>query len=211
MAKSQIGLIGLGTMGAMLALNIAENGFTISVYNRTASVTDEFHKNAGDLRDKITANQSLEAFVSSLATPRAIILMVPAGDVVDAQIAALRPLLDKEDLIIDAGNANYNDTEQRAAEAEAAGVPFLGIGVSGGAEGARFGPSIMGGGKREGWDRVSDVLAAISAKYEGPKWLLRMMLKPASPCSISFWIARARKAQGAGLRWRRSTLPRPFP
>jgi len=167
MAKSQIGLIGLGTMGAMLALNIAENGFTISVYNRTASVTDEFHKNAGDLRDKITANQSLEAFVSSLATPRAIILMVPAGDVVDAQIAALRPLLDKEDLIIDAGNANYNDTEQRAAEAEAAGVPFLGIGVSGGAEGARFGPSIMGGGKREGWDRVSDVLAAISAKYEG--------------------------------------------
>jgi len=138
---------------------------TISVYNRTGSVTEDFHKKAGPLAKKIVPTQSLEEFVQSLEKPRSIILMVPAGDVVDAQIAALRPLLDDDDLIIDAGNANYNDTERRAAQASAAGVPFLGIGVSGGAEGARFGPSIMGGGKKEGWDRVSDVLTAISAKY----------------------------------------------
>ena len=90
--------------------------------------------------------------------------MVPAGQPVDDQIAALRPLLDDDDLIIDAGNANFRDTNRRAAEA--GDMPFLGIGVSGGEEGARFGPSIMGGGKRDHWDRVAHILTAISAKYE---------------------------------------------
>ncbi len=167
MSQSDIGLIGLGTMGAMLSLNIADNGFDISVFNRTTSRTNEFKAGAGALSDKITACETLEALVASLKTPRAIILMVPAGEIVDHQIAALRPLLDKDDQIIDAGNANFRDTERRAAEARAQGVPFLGIGVSGGEEGARFGPSIMGGGPKEGWDRVSDILTAISAKYEG--------------------------------------------
>lgn len=166
MAHSEIGLIGLGTMGAMLSLNIAENGFPISVFNRTTARASEFKANAGELADKITACDSLDTLVASIKSPRAIILMVPAGDPVDEQIAALRPLLDKDDLIIDAGNANFRDTERRAAEAQENGVPFLGIGVSGGEEGARFGPSIMGGGPKPAWDRVSHILTAISAKYD---------------------------------------------
>ena len=145
MTQSQIGLIGLGTMGAMLSLNIAEKGFRISVFNRTVSKVDEFMGMAGGLAAQVVPTKSLEEFVASIAKPRAVILMVPAGEAVDAQIAALRPLLDADDLIIDAGNANFHDTNRRAAEATALGVPYLGIGVSGGEEGARHGPSIMGG------------------------------------------------------------------
>ncbi len=167
MAQSEIGLIGLGTMGAALSLNIAEKGFGISVFNRTVARVDAFVKEAGALADKITPTRTLEEFVASLAKPRAIVLMVPAGQAVDAQIVALRPLLDPEDLIIDAGNANFHDTNRRADSAAAAGTAFMGIGVSGGEEGARHGPSIMGGGKAEHWDRVSHILEAISAKYDG--------------------------------------------
>ena len=165
MSNARIGLIGLGTMGAALALNIADNGFPIAVWNRTAATTREFHAGAGDLAARITPTQTLQELVAAIAKPRAIILMVPAGQAVDDQIAALRPLLDDDDLIIDAGNANFHDTNRRAVEAGP--LPFLGIGVSGGEEGARFGPSIMGGGKREYWDRVADVLEAISAKHNG--------------------------------------------
>ncbi|MCL4160328.1 UNVERIFIED_CONTAM: hypothetical protein GTU68_061458, partial [Idotea baltica] len=167
MSKSEIGLIGLGTMGAMLSLNIAEKGHAISVFNRTTSRTAEFYSEAGDLAERITPCDTLEDLVASIAEPRAIVLMVPAGGAVDEQIAALRPLLGKDDLIIDAGNANFRDTEARAAQAEADGVPFLGIGVSGGEEGARHGPSIMGGGRKEAWDQVAHILTAIAADYEG--------------------------------------------
>lgn len=167
MSKSEIGLIGLGTMGAALSMNIADNGFDIAVYNRTYSNTETFMENAGELTERFTPTKDLKEFVQAIAKPRAIILMVPAGDIVDAQIEALRPLLDDDDLIIDAGNANFHDTNRRAADAVEAGVPFIGMGVSGGEEGARFGPSIMGGGPRESWDRVEHILKAISAKYEG--------------------------------------------
>ena len=167
MTSSSIGLIGLGTMGAMLALNIAEKGFPIAVWNRTTAVTRDFHAQAGDLAPMITPTESLEALVAAMTPPRAIILMVPAGPAVDEQIAALRPLLGKDDLIIDAGNANFHDTNRRAEAAAAKGELFLGIGVSGGEEGARHGPSIMGGGPKPAWDRVSEVLEAISAKYQG--------------------------------------------
>ena len=166
MTKSNIGLIGLGTMGAMLALNIAEKGFEISVFNRTTATTKTFFENSGALAGKITPCETLKDLIASLQTPRAIILMVPAGEPVDQQIAALRPLLDDDDMIIDAGNANFNDTNRRAVDAVAAGVPFLGIGVSGGEEGARHGPSIMGGGPEASWKRVAHILTAISAKYD---------------------------------------------
>ncbi len=162
---AQIGLIGLGTMGAMLALNIAEKGFRIAVWNRTTAVTHQFKAEAGDLAGRIEATETLEAFVAAIAEPRSIILMVPAGPVVDDQIAALKGLLGPDDLIIDAGNANFHDTNRRSAEAS--GYRFLGMGVSGGEEGARHGPSIMGGGAREDWDRIAPVMEAISAKYQG--------------------------------------------
>ncbi|UWQ18942.1 NADP-dependent phosphogluconate dehydrogenase [Jannaschia sp. M317] len=161
---ARIGLIGLGTMGAALASNIAEKGFDIAVFNRTTQVTRDFAAAAGDLSARITATESLEAFVAAIAKPRAIILMVPAGQPVDDQIDALRPLLDDDDLIVDCGNALFSDTDRRVHDDRG---PFLGVGVSGGEEGARHGPSIMGGGDPAHWDRVEEVLLAISAKHDG--------------------------------------------
>lgn len=161
--KAKIGLIGLGTMGSALALNIAEKGFPIAVWNRRADVTRAFHAEAGELADRVIPTESYEELVAAIAKPRAIILMVPAGEPVDEQIAALRPLLDDDDMIIDAGNANFHDTNRRSREAE--GKPFLGIGVSGGEAGARHGPAIMGGGEKAHWDRVAPILTAIAAKF----------------------------------------------
>ncbi|MBG6204625.1 6-phosphogluconate dehydrogenase [Labrenzia sp. EL_13] len=166
-AIAEIGLIGLGTMGGNLALNIAENGFQIAVYNRTGEKTDQFMAKAGGLAGKLVPSKDLKDFVGSIKSPRAVILMVPAGEAVDAQIEALRPLLDAGDLIIDAGNANYHDTNRRAEGAEKQGPRFMGIGVSGGEEGARFGPSVMAGGPTDAWNQVGHILEAISAKHDG--------------------------------------------
>jgi 6-phosphogluconate dehydrogenase len=162
--KPSVGLIGLGTMGSALALNIADSGFPIAVWNRTPSVTQAFHAEAGPLADRIVPTETLSALVAAMAPPRAIILMVPAGQPVDDQLAALSPLLQPDDLVIDAGNANFHDTNRR----DAAGLPFrfMGIGVSGGEEGARHGPSIMVGGMPQDWARMAPVLQAISARAE---------------------------------------------
>lgn len=163
-SKPQTGLIGLGTMGAALALNIAEKGFPIAVWNRTPSVTHDFRAGAGDLAARITATDTLADLVAAIAPPRAIILMVPAGPVVDDMLTALAPLLAPDDLVIDAGNANFHDTNRRSAQ----GLPFrfMGIGVSGGEEGARHGPAIMAGGNPEDWVRMAPVLQAIAARAE---------------------------------------------
>ena len=161
-------------MGSMLALNIAEKGFRISVFNRTTATTKKFSKTAGKLSDNITPCETLHELVATIKNPRAIILMVPAGSAVDEQITALRPLLNPEDIIIDAGNADYNQTNRRASEALENGTSFLGIGVSGGETGARYGPSIMSGGSKQSWDKVSDLFEAIAAKYDGQpcaKWM----------------------------------------
>jgi 6-phosphogluconate dehydrogenase len=158
---AEVGLIGLGTMGAALALNIAEKGFQIAVWNRTASVTQAFRAGAGPLAEGIVATETLAALVAAIAQPRAIILMVPAGPVVDEQLAALAPLLAPGDLVIDAGNANFHDTTRRAAVSG-----FMGIGVSGGEEGARHGPSIMAGGSAADWARMAPLFQAIAARAE---------------------------------------------
>jgi len=165
MSKSEIGLIGLGTMGAALALNIAEKGFPVAVWNRTSAKTRSFVETAGDLAHNIAPTETLEQLVDTLRPPRAIILMVPAGAVVDEQIAALSPLMSPGDMIIDAGNANFHDTNRRAASG--GDVGFLGIGVSGGEDGARHGPSIMAGGDPGLWERIAPIMRAISADFEG--------------------------------------------
>lgn len=164
MQKPDVGLVGLGTMGAALALNIAEKGFPIAVWNRTPSVTEEFHAGAGELAARIVPTATLPDLVAAMDGPRAIILMVPAGKAVDDMLALLAPLLAPDDLVIDAGNANFHDTNRRAT----AGLPFhfMGIGVSGGEDGARHGPAIMAGGRGEDWARIAPVLTAIAARAE---------------------------------------------
>jgi len=165
MSQAEIGLIGLGVMGANLALNIAEKGHSIAVFNRTADETDVFYKKAGHLQSRITACKTLEEFVAAIRPPRPIIIMIKAGEPVDAQMAALVPHLDAGDMMIDAGNANFHDTMRRCQNFEKTGLIFIGMGVSGGAEGARHGPSIMVGGDQNAYERIAPVLQSIAARH----------------------------------------------
>jgi 6-phosphogluconate dehydrogenase len=167
MANADIGLIGLGTMGSNLALNIAEKGHRIAVFNRTPSRTDDFVAHAGELADRVVPTKSIADLVAAITPPRPIILMVQAGKAVDEQIALLKPVLAERDIVIDAGNANFHDTVRRDRELAGSELVFIGMGVSGGEEGARHGPSIMVGGPRDAYPRVEPVLTAISAKYNG--------------------------------------------
>ena len=164
---ARIGVTGMGTMGAALALNIADNGFDVAVHNRSPGKTRAVVDDAGALAERLEPSESLEDFVASLMPPRAVLIMVNAGGPVDAVIEALVPLLEAGDLIIDAGNANFNDTRRRAKAIEAARLRFLGVGVSGGEEGARYGPSIMVGGTPEAYASIRDIIEAIAAKFEG--------------------------------------------
>jgi len=167
MANARIGLIGLGVMGANLALNIAEKGFPVAVHNRTTSAIDEFIAGAGDLASSLVAAETPEALIAALTPPRAIIIMVKAGGPVDSTIDALKQHLDQGDIIIDAGNADFNDTRRREAALKAEGFRFIGMGVSGGEEGARHGPSIMVGGAPEAFGEIKEIVEAIAAKYDG--------------------------------------------
>lgn len=165
MAKQQVGVIGLAVMGKNLALNIVDHGYSVAVYNRSGDKTDQLVAEAAG-KDLIAA-YSLEEFVGSLESPRKIILMVKAGDAVDATIAQLLPLLDQGDLIMDGGNSNYKDSIRRTKELESKGFHFLGTGISGGEEGARTGPAIMPGGNEEAYKLLESVLTDISAKVNG--------------------------------------------
>ncbi|MGB3147228.1 MAG: NADP-dependent phosphogluconate dehydrogenase [Paracoccaceae bacterium] len=164
---ARIGLVGLGTMGAALALNIAEKGFAIAVHNRTAAVTRDFLGSAGSLAGRISGHDDLAAFVAAIGRPRAILIMVNAGAAVDQVIASLLPHLAPGDLLIDGGNADFNDTRRREAELAAQQIGFVGMGVSGGEEGARHGPSIMVGGPEAAYEPVRDIIEAIAARYQG--------------------------------------------
>ena len=160
---ADIAVAGLGVMGANLALNLADKGHLVAVYNRTTSVTDEFMTGeAGDLG--VLPATSIEEMVGMLSRPRVVLIMVTAGKPVDAVIDSLLDHLEEDDIIIDGGNSLYSDTDRRQAFVESRGLLYLGIGVSGGEEGARHGPSIMPGGSRKAWEHVEPMLKSIAAK-----------------------------------------------
>ncbi len=165
--EAEIGLIGLGVMGQNLALNIAEHGHQIAVYNRTAARTEAFCATDDARRFPVRACLTLGDLVAAIRRPRAIVLMVKAGEATDAQIDELAPLLEPGDVIIDGGNARFQDTIRRERALRAKGLLFLGTGVSGGEEGARHGPSIMAGGDAAAFARVRATFEAIAAEVDG--------------------------------------------
>jgi 6-phosphogluconate dehydrogenase len=160
-----IGLIGLGVMGENLAKNISSKGFTITVYNRTLDRTRSFMESVKGLYD-IQAAYSLEDLVRSVEKPRRIIMMVQAGSAVDSVLSALTPHLDPGDMIFDCGNSHYSDTERRQRLCSSQGITFMGVGVSGGEEGALKGPSIMLGGPQQGYEATRRFWEAIAARAE---------------------------------------------
>ncbi|ELR98138.1 decarboxylating NADP(+)-dependent phosphogluconate dehydrogenase [Gloeocapsa sp. PCC 73106] len=168
MTKRSFGVIGLAVMGENLALNVESRGFPIAVYNRTAAKTETFMAERAPGKD-IKAAYSIEEFVQSLERPRQILVMVKAGQPVDAVIQELKPLLEKGDMIIDGGNSLYEDTERRTQELEATGLGFMGMGVSGGEEGALLGPSLMPGGTQSAYHELEPILTKIAAQVDdGP-------------------------------------------
>ncbi len=166
MEKPRVGMIGLGVMGANLALNIESKGFPCAVFNRSYEVTEEFMKRWSD--KKFVAGKTLEAFVAAMESPRQIFIMVKAGAAVDQVIDGLIPLLNKGDIIIDGGNTFFEDTQSREKRCNEAGMNFLGVGISGGEEGARHGPSLMPGGPVKAWDIMKPMLTKIAAQADGP-------------------------------------------
>ncbi len=164
--KADIGLIGLAVMGQNLVLNMNDQGFKVAVYNRTTSKVDEFLEGPAK-ETQVTGCHSLEELVGQLASPRRVMLMVKAGEVVDIYIEKLLPLLSAGDIIIDGGNSLFTDTNRRTEYLREKGILFIGAGVSGGEEGARHGPSIMPGGNKEAWPAVKPIFQAISAKVDG--------------------------------------------
>ncbi|MBE2212375.1 MAG: NADP-dependent phosphogluconate dehydrogenase [Opitutaceae bacterium] len=162
--QSDIGLIGLAVMGQNLALNVADHGFRISVYNRTTETMQKFVAENPDTPGGLVGCATLQEFVASLEKPRRIVILVKAGGPTDAVIDGLVPLLDKDDIIIDGGNAKWTDTIRREKDLAAKGLRFIGSGVSGGEEGARFGPSLMPGGDPKAYEFLKPVWEAISAK-----------------------------------------------
>lgn len=165
MAQQSFGVIGLAVMGENIALNVERNGFPIAVYNRTGAKTDEFMAKKA-VGKNVVAAYSIEDFVKSLARPRKILVMVQAGAPVDAVIKQLQPFLEKGDMIIDGGNSLYEDTERRTKELESTGLGFVGMGVSGGEEGALNGPSLMPGGTKTAYKELEPILLKISAQVD---------------------------------------------
>jgi 6-phosphogluconate dehydrogenase len=163
--KADIGLVGLAVMGQNLVLNMNDHGFKVAVFNRTLSTVDDFVDGSAK-GTQVVGTHSLEELVSVLERPRRVMLLVQAGRPVDDLIAALIPLLEAGDIIIDGGNSNYRDTIRRTREVEEQGLLYIGTGVSGGEEGARRGPSIMPGGTPAAWPHVKEIFQAVSAKVE---------------------------------------------
>lgn len=168
MSKStaDLGMVGLAVMGSNLARNLARNGYTVAVYNRTYARTETLMADHGT-EGAFVPSETLEDFVASLKRPRCALIMVQAGSGTDAVIDQLAELMEPGDIIVDAGNANFHDTIRRERDIRAKGLHFVGTGVSGGEEGALLGPSIMPGGTAESYERLGPMLEAISAKVDG--------------------------------------------
>jgi len=163
--KYDYGMIGLGTMGRNLVFNINDHGYSVAGFDKDNSQVETLKKEAGDR--KVFATSNLDEFVKSLKTPRVIILLVPAGKIVDEVINELKPLLSENDLLLDCGNSHFSDTDKRNEQLAKSTIHFMGVGVSGGESGARYGPSIMPGGPKNVYERVAPMLEAISAKVNG--------------------------------------------
>jgi 6-phosphogluconate dehydrogenase len=164
--KADLGVVGLAVMGANLARNAARRGFGVALYNRSRERADALVRDHGG-EGRFTATKSLAEFVSALSQPRVAIVMVKAGQPVDDIIDALAPLLDPGDIVVDAGNSLFSDTARRAKACEARGVRFVGMGVSGGEEGALEGPSMMPGGDRAAYERIAPFLNRMAAQAFG--------------------------------------------
>lgn len=166
--SADIGVIGLGVMGSNLILNIAEKGFKVAVFNRTTEKTHDFVN--GNKKESfganITGSDTIEEFVKDLKVPRKVLILVPAGSATDQTIQLLTTVLDKNDIIVDTGNAHFKDQARRASELEAKGLRFLGMGISGGEEGARKGPAFFPGGTLSVWEEIRPVIEAAAAKAE---------------------------------------------
>jgi 6-phosphogluconate dehydrogenase len=160
-----IGLIGLAVMGQNLVLNMNDHGYKVAVFNRTVSKVDEFINDEAKGTEVVGAH-SIEEMCGLLKLPRRVMIMVKAGDVVDQTIEQILPHLEKGDIIIDGGNSLFTDSNRRTKDLAAKGILFIGTGVSGGEEGARFGPSIMPGGNPAAWPHVKEIFQAIAAKVE---------------------------------------------
>ncbi len=165
MTQQSFGVIGLAVMGENIALNVERNGFPIAVYNRSRDKTDKFMAERANGRN-VKAAFTLEEFVAALERPRRILIMVQAGKPVDAVIGQLKPLLDEGDIIIDGGNSWFEDTDRRTQELEPAGFRFLGMGVSGGEEGALNGPSLMPGGTQSSYKYLEPIFTKIAAQVD---------------------------------------------
>ncbi len=163
---ADIAVIGLAVMGQNLILNMNDHGFTVVAYNRTISKVDDFLANEAK-GTKIVGAHSIQEMVAKLKRPRRVMLMVKAGSAVDDFIGQIVPFLEPGDIIIDGGNSLYGDSDRRVKELEAKGLLYIGTGVSGGEEGARFGPSIMPGGSVAAWNAVKPIFQGISAKVDG--------------------------------------------
>src|SRR6202522_2678056 len=164
-ANCDIGLIGLAVMGQNLVLNMNDHGYKVAVFNRTVSKVDDFIENEANGTQVVGAH-SIEEMGGLLKKPRRVMIMVKAGEVVDQTIEQVLPFLEAGDIVIDGGNSLYTDSTRRSKDQAAKGILFIGTGVSGGEEGARFGPSIMPGGNKEAWPHVKEIFQAIAAKVE---------------------------------------------
>ncbi|MCF6151554.1 MAG: NADP-dependent phosphogluconate dehydrogenase [Candidatus Kuenenia stuttgartiensis] len=160
--KFDYGMIGLGTMGCNLVYNMSDNGYTVIGFDKNRSQVETLKKEAGT--EKISATSDLNEFLNTLKTPKVIIMLVPAGKIVDDVISELKPFLSKNDLLMDFGNSHFTDTNRRSEQLEESAIHFMGVGISGGELGARHGPSIMPGGPKKVYERVAKMLKAVSAK-----------------------------------------------